>query len=81
MSGARLPLQPGRPCEQAALFARAVLFTIPEPDAEPDRRASIPLTSIPLTGSTTVFSLLGVLGITIVLLIVVVMTAGLILGK
>jgi hypothetical protein len=76
MSGARAARQSYRRCEQAALFAPAVLFTIQGPVSRRGVRRAIILSRSP-----TVFSLLGVLGITLVLFVVVVMTAGLILGK
>jgi hypothetical protein len=76
MSGARAARQSYRLCEQAALFVQAVLFTIPPPGS----RRGVGRAIIPQQVAT-VFSLLGVLGITFVLFVGVVMTAGLILGK
>ena len=81
----RSPKCPGRgpPVEHAAcankpaLFAQAVLFTI----AFPLRVTRSAPHFVPPSWSPIVFSLLGVLGIVLVLFVVVALTAGLILGK
>ena len=78
MSGARAPpASCAAGANKPALFAPAVLFTVPEPLIPSRHPPPIPSFS----RSPTVFSLLGVIGITLVLLLVVVLTAGLILGK
>jgi len=63
-----------------ALFAPAVLFTIQMPRIPLRNQSGIhPFSRC--RRSPTVFSLLGVVGITLVLFLVVALTAGLVLGK
>ena len=78
MSGARAPAAScAAGANKPALFAPAVLFTFPAPLIPSRHQPAIHSFS----RSPTVFSLLGVIGITLVLFLVVALTAGLILGK
>jgi hypothetical protein len=77
MSGARAARESGCRCEQARLVRTGGAVYDPgvaESVAEPIGHSS-------LFRSPAVFSLLGVIGITLVLFLVVALTAGLVLGK
>jgi hypothetical protein len=76
------PVRRAAGANKPALFAPAVLFTIPAVviHAAFVIARLVPAPAFPFR-SPTMFSLLGVIGITLVLFVVVALTAGLVLGK
>jgi len=78
MSGARAARDSCRRCEQARLVRTG--GAVYDPSTGGSFRGRL-RASVPLFRSPIVFSLLGVIGITLVLFVVVALTAGLVLGK